>query len=46
LIDEEKGFTRDQVSTKVFIPAGETKRVSITLDGDIGRKYQYRIEVS
>ena len=46
LIDEEKGFTRDQVSTKVFIPAGETKRVSFTLDGDIGRKYQYRIEVS
>ncbi|MCM2465438.1 hypothetical protein [Methanoculleus oceani] len=45
LIDEEKGFTRDQVSVQVFIPAGEIKRVSITLDGDVGRTYRHSVEV-
>ncbi len=46
LIDEEKGFVRDQVSTVVFIPSGETKKVSLTLDGDVARTYRYSIEVS
>ena len=46
LIDEEKGFIRDEVSTQVFIPSGATKRVSLTLDGDLGRTYRYSIEVS
>jgi len=45
LIDEEKGFTRDEVSVQVFIPAGETKRVSLTLDGDVGRTYRHSVEV-
>jgi len=46
LIDEEKGFVRDQVSTVVFIPSGETKKVSLTLDGDVARTYKYSIEVN
>lgn len=46
LIDEEKGFTRDQVSVQVFIPAGETRRISLTLDGDVGRTYRHSVEVS
>ncbi len=45
LIDEEKGFTRDEVSVQVFIPAGETKRVSLILDGDVGRTYRHSVEV-
>ncbi|MCE5339490.1 MAG: hypothetical protein LLF90_12515 [Methanomicrobiaceae archaeon] len=45
LIDEEKGFVRDQVSTAVFIPSGETKMVSLTLDGDVGRAYRHSVEV-
>jgi len=44
LIDEEKGFTRDEVSVQVFIPAGEAKRVSLTLDGDVGRTYRHSVE--
>ncbi|MCK9308535.1 MAG: hypothetical protein M0P17_13520 [Methanoculleus sp.] len=43
--DEEKGFTRDEISVQVFIPAGETKRVSLTLDGDVGRTYRHSVEV-
>ncbi|MDD3071434.1 MAG: hypothetical protein PHX88_09605 [Methanoculleus horonobensis] len=46
LIDEEKGFVRDEASTVISIPSGETKKVSLTLDGDIGRTYQYSVEVS
>ena len=46
LIDDEKGFVRDEVSTVVSIPSGETKKVSLTLDGDIGRKYKYSIELN
>lgn len=46
LIDEEKEFVRDQASTTVFIPSGETKKVSLTLDGDVARTYKYSIEVS
>ena len=46
LIDKEKGFVRDEVSTTIFIPSGETREVSLTLDGDAGREYQHRIEVS
>ncbi|WP_300998796.1 hypothetical protein [Methanoculleus sp.] len=46
LIDEEKGFTRDQVSVLVFIPAGETRRISLMLDGDVGRTYRHSVEVS
>lgn len=46
LIDEEKGFVRDEASTVISIPSGETKEVSLTLDGDIGRDYDYRIELS
>jgi hypothetical protein len=45
LIDEEKGFVRDQISTAVFIPSGETKKVGLTLDGDVGRAYRYSVEV-
>ncbi|WP_292728399.1 hypothetical protein [Methanoculleus sp.] len=45
LIDEEKGFTRDQVSVQVFIPSGETKQVSLTLDGDVGRTYRHSVKV-
>ncbi|MDI6866080.1 hypothetical protein [Methanoculleus sp.] len=46
LIDKEKGFVRDEVSTTIFIPAGETREVSLTLDGEPGREYQHSIEVS
>ncbi|HOB18299.1 MAG TPA: hypothetical protein PKK74_06365 [Candidatus Methanoculleus thermohydrogenotrophicum] len=46
LIDEEKGFVRDQVSTVVFIPSGETRKVSLTLDGDVARKYRHSVEVN
>jgi len=46
LIDEEKGFVRDEVSAVVSIPSGETKRVSLTLDGDVGRDYDYKIELN
>ena len=46
LIDEEKEFVRDQASTTVFILSGETKKVSLTLDGDVARTYKYSIEVS
>ena len=46
LIDEEKGFVRDEASTVISIPSGETKKVSLTLDGDIGRKYKYSIELN
>jgi len=45
LIDEEKGFTRDEVSVQVFIPGGETKRVSLILDGDVGRTYRHSVKV-
>lgn len=45
LIGDEKGFTRDEISVQVFIPAGETKRVSLTLDGDVGRTYRHSVEV-
>ncbi|MCK8518854.1 DUF7490 domain-containing protein [Methanoculleus sp. 7T] len=44
LIDAEKGFVRDKASRKVFIPSGETRKVSFTLDGEVSRDYQYRIE--
>jgi len=30
---------------QVFIPAGEIKQVSLTLDGDIGRTYRHSVEV-
>ena len=46
LIDEEKGFVRDEVSTVISIPSGETKKVSLTLDGDVGRTYRHSVEVS
>jgi hypothetical protein len=46
LIDEEKGFVRDEASTVVSIPSGETKKVSLTLDGDLGRTYRHSVEVS
>ncbi|WP_292518703.1 hypothetical protein [Methanoculleus sp.] len=46
LIDEQKGFVRDQVSTVVFIASGETKKVSLALDGDVGRTYTYSVEVN
>ncbi|MDK2889832.1 MAG: hypothetical protein PWR21_464 [Methanoculleus sp.] len=46
LIDEEKGFVRDQVSTVISIPSGETEKVSLTLDGDVGRTYRHSVEVS
>jgi hypothetical protein len=46
LIDKEKGFVRDEVSTTIFIPSGETREVSLTLDGDAGRDYQHSIELS
>ena len=45
LIDKEKGFIRDEASKVISIPSGETKKVSLTLDGDIGRNYEYRIEL-
>ncbi|PKL62689.1 MAG: hypothetical protein CVV31_04905 [Methanomicrobiales archaeon HGW-Methanomicrobiales-2] len=45
LIDEEKGFTRDEVSVQVFIPAREIKQVSLTLDGDVGRTYRHSVKV-
>lgn len=45
LIDEEKGFTRDEISVQVFIPGGETKWVSLVLDGDVGRTYRHSVEV-
>jgi hypothetical protein len=43
LIDEEKGFVRDEASTVISIPSGETKKVSLTLDGDLGRDYKYSV---
>lgn len=46
LIDEEKGFVRDEASTVISIPSGETKKVSLTLDGDLGRDYDYKIELN
>lgn len=46
LIDKEKGFVRDEASTVISIPSGETKKVSLTLDGDLGRDYDYRVELS
>ncbi|MDV4342199.1 hypothetical protein HL657_03225 [Methanoculleus sp. YWC-01] len=46
LIDDEKGFVRDEASTVVSIPSGETKKVSLTLDGDLGRDYSYSVEMS
>lgn len=46
LIDDEKGFVRDEASTAVSIPSGETKKVSLTLDGDLGRDYDYKIELN
>lgn len=46
LIDEQKGFVRDQVSTMVFIASGEPKKVSLALDGDVARTYTYWIEVN
>jgi hypothetical protein len=46
LIDKEKGFVRDEASKVISIPSGETKKVSLTLDGDLGRNYEYKIELS
>jgi hypothetical protein len=44
LIDAGKNFVRDEVSTRVYIPSGQTKKVVLTLDGEFGRTYQYTVK--
>jgi hypothetical protein len=43
LLDAEKGFTRDEASTRIYLTSGQTKKVSLTLDGEFGRDYQYSV---
>ena len=43
LLDAGKGFTRDEASTRIYLTSGQTKKVSLTLDGEFGRDYQYSV---
>ncbi len=43
LMDAGKSFTRDEASTRVYLSSGQTRKVSLTLDGEFGREYQYSV---